>query len=138
MSKSKSQSVANGEGHGDEMISAEADEAAAANGHAAHHDGEPELMTKVATVGVIAVGAALFEAALIPGMIIGVCAMLVPRALPRIGAAVQPAVRGAVRGAYKLGQQARHAFAEAHEQVQDIVAETNAPPAVTTGTTPQV
>jgi hypothetical protein len=95
-------------------------------------------MTKVATVGVIAVGAALFEVALIPGMIVGVCAMLVPRALPRIGAAVQPAVRGAVRGAYKLGQQARHAFAEAHEQVQDIVAETNDTPAGTTGATPQV
>jgi hypothetical protein len=135
MSKSKSQSVANGEVHGDEMVSEASGDVAATNGHAGRQ--EPELMTKVATVGVIAVGAALFEAALIPGMVLGVCAMLVPKALPRLGAAVQPAVRGAVRGAYKLGKQARHAFAEAHEQVQDIVAESNASSSTTPGATPQ-
>jgi hypothetical protein len=67
-----------------------------------------DIMVAAATVGVICVGAALFEAALIPGMVIGVAAMLVPRALPRLGAAVEPVFRGAVRGTYKLGQKARH------------------------------
>jgi hypothetical protein len=85
-----------------------------------------DVMVATATVGIICVGAALFEAALIPGMIIGVAAMLAPKALPRLGAAVEPVFRGAVRGTYKLGQKARHMVAEAQEQVQDIVAEENA------------
>jgi hypothetical protein len=83
-------------------------------------------MVTTATVGIVCVGAALFEAALIPGMIIGVVAMLAPKALPRLGAAVEPVFRGAVRGTYKLGQKARHIMAEAQEQVHDIVAEENA------------
>jgi hypothetical protein len=85
-----------------------------------------DFTVAAATVGIICVGAALFEAALIPGMVIGVAAMLVPKALPRLGAAVEPAFRGAVRGTYKLGQKARHIIAEAEEQVNDIVAEEKA------------
>ncbi|MEJ0068645.1 MAG: DUF5132 domain-containing protein [Pseudomonadota bacterium] len=95
---------------------------------------QPDLMTKAITVGVIGVGVALFEAALIPGMIIGVAAMLAPKALPKLGAGVQPIFRSAVRGAYKAGQRARHAFAEAQEQVHDIVAETNTEAAGSSGT----
>jgi hypothetical protein len=89
-------------------------------------DGGNDLMLAAATVGVICVAAALFEAALIPGIIIGVAAMLVPKALPALGAAVEPAFRGAVRGTYKLGQKARHVMAEAGEQVRGILAEENA------------
>ncbi len=85
-----------------------------------------ELMTKIATVGAIGVVAALFEVALIPGMLIGVGAMLVPAALPKLAEGAQPLFRKTVRGAYKLGQKTRHAFAEAQEQVHDIVAEANA------------
>jgi len=92
-----------------------------------------DFMAAAATVGVICVGAALFEAALIPGMVIGVAAMLAPRALPKLGAAVEPAFRGAVRGTYKLGQKARHIIAEAEEQVHDIVAEENAADAAKPG-----
>jgi hypothetical protein len=89
-------------------------------------DGRDDVVITATTVGIICVGAALFEAALIPGMIIGVAAMLAPKALPALGAAVEPAFRGAVRGTYKLGQKARHLMAEAEEQVRDIVAEENA------------
>lgn len=85
-----------------------------------------ELMVKVATVGVIGIGAALFEAALIPGMVLGVAAMLLPTAMPKLAAGAQPVVRSVVRGAYHAGRRARHAVAEAQEQVQDIVAEANA------------
>ena len=89
-------------------------------------DNRDDVIVATATVGIICVGAALIETALIPGMIIGVAAMLVPKALPKLGAAVEPVFRGAVRGAYKLGQKARHVMAEAQEQVHDIVAEENA------------
>lgn len=49
---------------------------------------DPSLATMATTVGVIAVGVALFEAALIPGMAIGAAAILAPRVaakgLPRL------------------------------------------------------
>jgi hypothetical protein len=48
-----------------------------------------------ATVGVVAVGAVLFEAALIPGMLLGAAAMVAPKVFPRLGDAEQP---GAVGG----------------------------------------
>jgi len=75
---------------------------------------------------VIGVAAALVEVALVPGILIGIGAMLVPSVLPKIVDGVQPAFRSVVRGAYHVGQKARHAFAEAQEQVQDIVAEVDA------------
>jgi uncharacterized membrane protein len=42
-----------------------------------------DFVTTVATVGVIAAGVALFEVALIPGMVIGGAAVLVPKLAPR-------------------------------------------------------
>ncbi len=101
---------------------AHAEPAAVSTGWTAPDD----MVTKVATVGVIGVAAALVEVALVPGIIIGIGAMLVPTVLPKIADGVQPAFRSVVRGAYHIGQKARHAFAEAQEQVQDIVAEVDA------------
>jgi|HubBroStandDraft_1064217.scaffolds.fasta_scaffold00077_51 hypothetical protein len=94
----------------------------------------PEAETKerntavatAATVGVVAVGAVVFEAALIPGLILGVAAVLAPQYLPKIGSALNPLFRSTVRGAYKLGQKSREAFAEAQEHFHDIAAEVNA------------
>ncbi len=79
-----------------------------------------------ATIAVVAVGAAVFEAALLPGIALGVVATLAPRALPSIGAALAPAFRSSVRGAYRLSQRTREMVAEAQEHVGDIVAEANA------------
>jgi hypothetical protein len=94
-------------------------------------EGGTDVAASVATVGIICVGAALFEAALIPGIVVGVAAMLVPKALPRLATAIGPVFRVAVRGTYKLGQNARHFMSEAEEQVRDIVAEENAAEALT-------
>jgi hypothetical protein len=104
---------------------------AASNGqHAAPADepeqvenGNDELLATAATVGVVAVGALVFEAALIPGMILGVAAMLAPKALPKIGTALNPLFKSTVRGAYRLSEKAREVAAEMQEQVHDIVAE---------------
>ena len=112
-----------GNGRDEGLLTADAGEEPAGTGAINNSD---ELMIGAATVGVICVGAALIEAALIPGIVIGVAAMLAPRALPKLGTAVEPMFRGAVRGTYKLGQKARHIMAEAQEQVHDIVAEENA------------
>jgi len=86
-------------------------------------NGSDELLATAATVGVVAVGALVFEAALIPGMVLGVCAMLAPKALPKIGGALNPLFKSTVRGAYLLSEKAREVAAEMQEQVHDIVAE---------------
>jgi hypothetical protein len=115
-----------GNGHDEGPPTAGSDDQVTAAQSDNGNDNGNDVVVATATVGVICIGAALFEAALIPGMVIGVAAMLVPKALPKLGTAVEPMFRGAVRGTYKLGQKARHIMAEAEEQVHDIVAEENA------------
>ena len=90
------------------------------------HDRTNEAVMIAATVGVVAVGAALFEIALLPGIAIGVATMLVPKYLPKMGSALTPMFRSSVRGAYKLGRKTREMIAEAREQMQDIAAGTHA------------
>jgi hypothetical protein len=94
-----------------------------------HHDHENEnggLNKTVATVVVVAAGAALFEAALLPGLVLGVAAMAAPKYLPKMASALTPLFKSTVRGTFKLAQKSKEAFAEAHEHVNDIVAEVRA------------
>lgn len=85
-----------------------------------------DIVATVATVAVVGIGAAAFEAALLPGIVLGVAAAVVPKYLPKISASLNPLFRSTVRGAYKLGQKTKELVAEAHEQVNDIVAEVHA------------
>lgn len=85
-----------------------------------------DVVTTAATIGVVAVAAALFEAALIPGLAIGVAAALAPKYLPKLGDRLQPLLHTTVRGAYKLGRKARSAVGEAQEKLSDIAAEVHA------------
>ena len=89
-------------------------------------DDQGEIIATAATVAVVAIGAAVFEAALLPGLALGVVAALAPRVLPNLGSAMAPMFRSSVRGAYRLGQRTREMVAEAQEHVNDIVAEANA------------
>lgn len=84
---------------------------------------ENEFGTRVATVAAIAIGAALIEVELIPGILIGVGAMLAPKFFPKLGTALRPMVKGAVRAGYALVDKTRELAAETGEQFQDIVAE---------------
>src|SRR5215831_377908 len=88
--------------------------------------GDGGMNTTVATVVVVAAGAALFEAALLPGIAIGVAAVAVPKYFPKLAGALNPLFKSTVRGTYKFAQKSREMFAEAHEQVNDIVAEVKA------------
>src|SRR5215469_13952051 len=95
--------------------------------HEAHDDQENGGLSKtVATVVVVAAGAALFETALLPGIAIGVAAVAAPKYLPKLAGALNPLFKSTVRGTYKFAQKSREMFAEAHEQVNDIVAEVKA------------
>ncbi len=108
----------------------------AEHGHAiveAEQDGDDELseeetniVATVATVGVVGVGVVLFEAALLPGLVLGVAAMAAPKFVPKIGSALAPMFKSTVRGVYKLGQKTKEFVAETNEHVQDIVAEVDA------------
>jgi hypothetical protein len=56
---------------------------------------------------VVGIGAAVFEAALLPGIVLGAAAAWLPRFFPKVGEALNPLFRSTVRGAYKIGQQTR-------------------------------
>ena len=105
-------------GRGDAHASAATDEP---------HDQENGGINKtVATVVVVAAGAALFEAALLPGLVLGVAAMAAPKYMPKLAGALGPIFKSTVRGTFKLAQKSKEAFAEAQEHVSDIVAEVKA------------
>jgi len=81
------------------------------------------LTNKVVTIAAIGVAVALIEVELIPGMLLGIGAALLPGFLPKLGDTLRPMVKSTVRASYAVAQKTREVFAEAHEQVQDMVAE---------------
>jgi hypothetical protein len=81
-----------------------------------------DVVAKVATIAVIGVGAALISAELIPGMLIGVCAAFIPGLGPKL----RPLFKSSVRAGYAAVRKTRELYAEATEQVQDVVAEARA------------
>jgi len=87
---------------------------------------EPDVVTTVTTIGVIGVAAALFDLALIPGIIIGVAAAYAPKYVSNFGERLEPLFNYTVRGAYKATRAARSAVAEAQERMHDIAAEVEA------------
>jgi hypothetical protein len=94
--------------------------------HEDEQESESGLNKVVATVAVVAIGAAVFEAALLPGIALGVAAVAAPKYLPRLAGALNPLFKSTVRGTYKLAQKSKEVLAEAQEQVHDIVAEVKA------------
>jgi hypothetical protein len=101
-----------------------ADKIDGANEHDESHEGG--INKTVATVVVVAAGAALFEAALLPGLVLGVAAMAAPKYLPKLASSLNPLFKSTVRGTYKFAQKSKEMFAEAREQVHDVVAEVKA------------
>jgi hypothetical protein len=110
-----------GNGHADhDHAEFSEDVNAAAEGH------EGMVGKAVATVAVVAVGAALFEVALLPGIALGAAAVAAPKYLPKLGNALNPLFKSTVRGSYKLAQKSKEMFHEAREHVNDAVAEVKA------------
>jgi hypothetical protein len=87
---------------------------------------QSDIILTAATVAVVGVGVAIFEAALLPGVVLGVAAALVPKALPNIGTALNPLFKSTVRNAYKFSKKTKEFVAETQEHVHDILAEANA------------
>jgi len=70
------------------------------------HGGEDgtNAVATAATVAVVGIGVAAFEAALLPAVVLGAAAAWLPRYFPKIGEALNPLFRSTVRSAYKIGQ----------------------------------
>lgn len=84
---------------------------------------EDDTRSRIATVAAIGIGAALIEVELIPGILIGIAAMLAPKFFPKLGSSLRPLVKTMVRAGYALVDKTKEMAAETHEQFQDIVAE---------------
>src|SRR2546421_3925478 len=69
------------------------------------------------------VAVAAIEAELLPGLLIGVGAMLAPKLVPGLGKVMRPLGKILVRIGYEVAAKAQEIVAEASEQVQDMVAE---------------
>ena len=85
-----------------------------------HHGGVSGTAIAVTAVGL---GAVAFEAALLPGILLGVAAMWLPHDARQ---AFAPLAKSTVRGVYKIGQKSKELIADVQEQIQDIVAEVDA------------
>ncbi len=92
-----------------------------------HEAGEEESMAaSIAVLGVVGVGVALVEAAMLPAILLGAAAVAAPKVMPQAFSIFDPLFKSTVRGIYKLGQKTREFMAETHERVNDIVAEVDA------------
>jgi Protein of unknown function (DUF5132) len=114
------------EGNGSLETAAEPVESAETEALDEGNEDRGDMVATVATVAVVGVAAAVFEVALLPGIVLGVAAVAAPRYFPKMGAALNPLFRSTVRGAYKLGHKTREMMAEAQEQFHDIAAEVHA------------
>jgi hypothetical protein len=117
---------AKGDGNGSLDTAAESPVEATGPNSMEDDENRSEVVATVATVAVVGIGAAAFEAALLPGIVIGVAAMWLPQYFPKMGEALNPLFRSTVRGAYKFGQKTKEMMAEAQEQFHDIAAEVHA------------
>jgi hypothetical protein len=97
-------------------------EPAAKGSSSARHD----ATTSAVAIGVVVVGAALFEVALVPGIVLGVAAAFAPKYLPKLGERLQPLFNASIRGAYKVRRKARAAADAAPEQMHAIATEVRA------------
>jgi Protein of unknown function (DUF5132) len=77
-------------------------------------------MATAVTVAAVGIGAATLEAALLPGVLLGVAAMWLPHDVRQ---AFAPLARSTARGVYRIGEKARELIAGVQEEIADIVAE---------------
>lgn len=87
-----------------------------------------DLVAKAATIAVVGVGVAIISTELLPGMLIGVAAAM----LPGLGPKMRPLLKSTLKAGYSAVRKTREMLAEASEQVQDMMAEASAedaPPA---------
>jgi len=86
-------------------------------------EGVGEQLAMATAVGL---GVAALEMELLPGVLLGVGAMLAPKMVPALSSILRPLAKTAIRLGYSAFNTAQNMVAEASEQVQDMVAEVKA------------
>ena len=81
-----------------------------------------DIAGKAATIALVGVGVALISTELIPGMLIGVAAAM----MPGIGPKMRPLLKSTVKAGFSAVRKTREILAGASEQVQDMLAEASA------------
>jgi hypothetical protein len=89
-----------------------------------------DFASRIAIVGVVAIGVAVVSVELLPGVAVGVAAAMAPKYL---GTRLQPLFKSTVRSAYELGRKAPSAVGGIQERVDDIIAEVKAEDVVKSG-----
>jgi hypothetical protein len=89
--------------------------------------GNSTATAMVITVAAVGIGAVAFEAALLPGVLLGVAAMWLPHDVRQ---AFSPLVKSAVHGVYRFGEstgeRAKALIADIQQEVREVVAEVDA------------
>jgi hypothetical protein len=94
--------------------------AATDDGAESHHGNGIATAVTVAAVGI---GAVALEAALLPGVLLGVAAMWLPHDVRQ---AFGPLARSTARGVYRIGEKTKELIADVRKEIEDIVAEVDA------------
>lgn len=85
-----------------------------------------EDVSAVTTAAVVGVAAAVIEAELIPGILIGAGALIVGKMFPRLVRGMRPVAKTLIRTGLALTDRTREVMSETGEQFQDMVAEVRA------------
>lgn len=85
-----------------------------------------EDVSAVTTAAVVGVAAAVIEAELIPGILIGTGALIVGKMFPRVVRGMRPVAKTLIRSGIALTDKTREVMSEMGEQFQDMVAEARA------------
>jgi hypothetical protein len=91
--------------------------------HAAEEVPGDASLPQLGMAALAGVAVAAIEAELLPGLLIGVGAMLAPKLVPGVGKVMRPLGKILIRIGYEVAEKAQEIVAEASEQVQDLVAE---------------
>jgi hypothetical protein len=85
-----------------------------------------EDVSSVTAAAAVGVAAAVIEAELLPGILIGAGAMLLGKMFPRLTRGLRPVAKMIIRAGIAVTDKTREMVAEAGEQVQDMAAEVRA------------
>jgi hypothetical protein len=87
---------------------------------------QEQTRSELATAAVVGAVALLIEAELLPGILLGVGAMMVAKLFPGVTDHIRPLLKTTIGMGYKAMGKAKELIAEASDHAQDIVAEIKA------------
>ncbi|MDQ2763549.1 MAG: hypothetical protein M3Y22_08710 [Pseudomonadota bacterium] len=85
-----------------------------------------QTRSELATAAVVGVAAVIIEAELLPGILLGVAAMMIPKLFPGVSDLARPMIKSTVGLAYKAMAKTQELIAEASDHAQDLLAEVKA------------